>query len=127
MAVFWTYAVVWIFSALIHMADSGVGGAGGLGKASVLFSVSILALLFTAPVWLAVAVYWRKGWKLFLVTVAVLAAGQGTLVAGLSSQAKETGPTAVGLIGLFGLAILIAASVPVLFKGLPKKAESSPS
>ena len=125
LAVFWTYAVSWFFSALIHVVDSDIGHIGGLREVSVLVSVSVVALLFTVPAWLAFAAYWRRGWKVFFLVVGGLAVGIGTLVAMLSSGTSGAGFAAVGLAVLFGLAITIAALVPVWAIGRAGKAESS--
>lgn len=127
LVVLWTYAVSWFFSALLHVVDSDIGHIGGLRKPSVIFSVSIVALLFTAPGWLAYVAYRRSGWKAFSVVVAGLAVGKSLLVAVLGAGRSGAAPAAVGLAVLFGLAITIAALGPIWAFGRVGKGESSHS
>jgi|GEM_PF-4218638 len=112
--VFLTYVISWVFAALIHVVDADVGHIGGLWEASVLLSVSVVALLFNLPAWLAYAAYRRGGWKYFVGAVCVMALGSGFLVAGLGSGTSGVGFGALGLAGLFAFATVITASAPIM-------------
>jgi hypothetical protein len=113
--ILWTYAVCWVFSALIHVVDADVGGVEGLAEGPVLLSASLVALLFTVVAWLAILSHRRGGWRHFVVVVAGQAAAMGVFVGLAGAGNPGVVPMAVGAGVLFGLAIVVAAVLPIRF------------
>ncbi len=110
------FAVSWLFSALIHVVDSDVGGIQGLWSPLVLISVSVIATVVLLPALFCFAAFQRYRWGGFVVSLFVMATTFGGLLAFLGAGGTPAQSRFIGFLGstaIFAL-FLFLASVPLI-------------
>ncbi len=115
--VLWAYVISWICAALLHVVDVDVGSVQGLWVPSVLFSVSIIALLIFIPVLLCHLAFSRGHWRGYLISIACFSLVMGALMAllGFGGISKITWMISIaGSVFIFGL-FLVIATLPMIW------------
>jgi hypothetical protein len=120
-SILWACLLVWLFSALIHSTDSGIGGVTGLATLSNLASVSAVAAgLFLPPILVCQFTYIHRGWRGLAIAVLICGVVLGAIVGLGGSSAKSAAGLSVSIAGATALiiAVLILGSAPLII--IPK-------
>lgn len=123
-----TVALIWLalppflLSALIHMADPDINGWRGLWSGSVLWSVSLIGVLFCSFVCICFSTLLEWGRSVFFAATALVSAGCGVVLSivgsGATSAVGRIRPLA-GSTTLVFLTVLVAV-IPAAVLGWPR-------
>lgn len=116
-SILWIYLVVCFATGFIFTLDSETGGLRGLMTPENLLSVSLVALVLTVPLIVAVWVCRKRGIRSLALLLVSFALIGGLALTLLGSSATSTGGRLVSFIGTTGIAlvVLLMAMPPAVF------------